>query len=305
MSYQVSRPEAQLKRISSKDEFELCYLRHQYIRRTTQNPTEQEMKPYQRIVENLARHTFFKYFNLFHMVGMLLEDVISICKTHLISFLGLFSMDVMPEKKQVFHNMVMKKDKRQPTDSDFLSKEKANLTMFLKQRMEDLVRVCRQKVRNIRGLLSEEFHTYYGYFAPPANLRHLVEDHEEFGYRKLDIGVFKSIKRKAKVRQNENSFLFDGKWYVAVPVEQAALGITDFVNADMSPYDNQHNMDPEQLLFCKLDEIKWEERKQEFNSKTNEDKISILVQFVERYKDQPDYREELRIAKRTLKSLGA
>lgn len=102
MSIEVKRPEAAPKKIHNKDEFELCYIRHKYIRKTDSNPTDMEMRPYYKISHNMGRNTHFTYKSLFLAMGFEADDVISICRIHLVSFLGLFSMERMPEKYAKF-----------------------------------------------------------------------------------------------------------------------------------------------------------------------------------------------------------
>src|ERR1700679_1227127 len=81
------------KRISCKDNFELCYLRHQYLRKVTYSPTREEMSRYNKIIENFSNNTFYVYKSLFLLVGLDLIDMMSINQTHLVSFLGLFAIE--------------------------------------------------------------------------------------------------------------------------------------------------------------------------------------------------------------------
>jgi hypothetical protein len=303
MSNFVDRPKAAKKKIHSKNEFELCYLRHQYFRKANYNPTEAEMRPFMRIVEHLAKNTFFTYRNLFHMVGLESEDVINIGRIHLVSFLGLFALERMPEKYKDFVNMFKERSDRKPSTTELMDKNKANLTMFLKQRMEDVVRVCRQKARNIRGVPTEEFYVYYGLKKPPKVLRNLLEDHEKFGFRKIDMAVFRSIKKKLN-RKNNEIFKFNQYWYVCVPVEQKSLGLIDFSGAGMDPYDNMHNMDPERILFNKQETEYWKDKKEKFDNYADSTKMRLIATFVRNNNNNPIYSEELKTAKKMLKAYG-
>lgn len=308
---QVYRPKAEKKKIHSKNEFELCYLRHQYFRRTTVNPTQEDMKPFSYIATHMAKNTFYVYRNLFGMIGFDVDDVISIAHVHLVSFLGLFSLENMPKKYLEFVSTHKIEKGYKPTKNQVLQKNRANCTIFIKQRMEDVVRVCRQKARNIKGLPTEEFFFYYGPKRPPAFVRDLIDNHEKHGYRKLDTAVYKSIRKKLKggdSPQYENGrkiFWFGGNYYVAVPVEQKTLSLSDFSGAGIDPYDSIHNMSPEQIFFNAEDTKCWEKKQEEFDRIPKPFKAAMIKEFIEKNKENPKFKEELGAARKLLKSIGA
>ena len=298
----VFRPKAGEKKIHSRNEFELCYLRHQYLRKTTHNPSKEEMQPYMAIAKHMAKNTFFTYRNLFHLVGFESEDIVNIANVHLVSFLGLFSLDKLPEKYKDFVAIYKLNNSKEPGPEDILNKNKASCTSFMKQRMEDVVRVCRQKARNIKGLPTEEFFFYCGVAKPPKILRNLAENYEKYGYRKLDTAVYKSIRKKARP-EDGRIFRFNGKYYVAVLVAQKSLAIEDLNGADMNPYDSIHNMDPEEVLFSLESNTTWEARQEEFENNSRSKKASIIKKFIEENRENEKYKEELRTAKKLLKTL--
>jgi hypothetical protein len=299
----IERPAAEKRKIHSKNEFELCYMRHQYLRRVNYNPTEADMAPYMQIVSHQARNTFYTYKNLFKLVGFDVEDLVNIARIHLVSFLGLYKLDKMPHKYIDFLEVHLRKKGRDANEDDVENKDRANLTMFMKQRMEDVVRVCRQKARNIKGLPVEEFYVFYGPKKPPKDLRELLEDHERFGYRKLDLGSFKSIKKKMKIKENYEPFKFAGYWYVAVPLEKRNLTLLDFSGAGLDPYDSIHNKNPEELLFDKLREEEFDEKKANFEAQSDKRKENIVRHFIRKNKGNPLFKEEISIAKKFLKDL--
>ena len=301
MSENTFRPQADKRKIDSKEEFELCYLRHQYLRRVDYNPTKQDMEPYMRVVVSMAKNNYATYKNLFNLVGFNQDDIVNICRIHLISYLGLFSLEKMPEKYKDFIRIYQKRNKEDPKEKDILDKNKANLTYFLKQRMQDLVRICKQKARNIKGLPVDEYFVFCGEEAPPSSPKKLLKDHGKYGYKKLDLVSFKSIRKKAKSR--EKQFLYEGKWYVVVPLQHRNLDLVDFTGADMDPYDNIHNMDPEQILFHKQENESFEEKKLSFESMDMNGRAEILKNFIKEKKNDPSFKEEIRIAKKYLKSI--
>lgn len=291
------------KKIHSKNQFELCYLRHRYLRKVKLNPTEAQMKPYLRIVEHMARNTFYTYKNLFSMVGFDLDDVTNISTVHLVSFLGLFALDQMVDKYEDFLRIHKDRFGFLPGKEALLNKNKANLTMFLKQRMEDLVRICRQKARNIKGFPVEEFHVFFGTDKFTKDTRLLLEDHEQFGYRKLDLASFKAIRKKASKKGTE-PFEFDGHWYVCVPLLQKTLSILDLSGAGLDPYDSIHNKNPEQLLLEKQSEDRFEKRKRSFFGNSKERQANIVKGFLCENMNNPRLKDEVELAIKFLKDIG-
>lgn len=303
MEEHIERPPAEKRKIHSKNEFELCYMRHQYLRRVTYNPTAAEMAPYNQIVSHLARKTFTMYKNLFVLVGFDIDDVINIAKIHLVSFLGLYKLDKVPHKLIDFLGLHWKKNISEATDADIENKDRANLTMFMKQRMEDVVRVCRQKARNIKGMPVEEYYVFHGPKRPPKDRRLLLENHEKFGFRKLDMASFKTIKRKMKIKSHDEPFKWAGHWYVAVTLEHRNLTLLDFSGAGYDPYDSIHNRNPEELFFDKLRETEFEEKKANFEAQSDQRKETIVRNFIRKNKGNPNFSEEINLARKFLKDL--
>jgi hypothetical protein len=301
----IERPQAENRHIKSKDDFELCYIRHRYFRRVDYNPTEQEMAPYMAIVQKQAKNTYYTYTYLFRMVGFDLEDVLNIARVHLVSFIGLYSLSKHPEKYDKFLAYFLRTNKKEATESDILDKNKQNLTMFLKQRMEDVVRVCRQKARNIRGTPTDEAYVFYGATKPPTPTKVLLDGHKKLGFRRLDLRVFKSIKKKLEKPLNNQfePFKWAGYWYVAVKLENRMLSLEDFTSAGYSPYDTIHCKDPEQLLTEKVAATEFENKKAIFESSPLNEKRKMLLLFIEKNSENPKLKDEVSTAKRFIRNL--
>jgi hypothetical protein len=299
----VQRPKASKDKIHSKNEFELCYLRHQYFRKVKYNPTAKDMEPFMRIAAHLAKNTFYTYQNLFHMVGLEVEDVVNISRVHLTSFLGLFSLEKQPQKYKDFIVLFKKLHQVKPDKEDILDKNQANFTLFLKQRMEEVVRICRQKARNIKGLPSEEFYFYCGPKKPPKILRDLIKNYETLGYKKLDLAVYRSVKKKAGSIYG-STFQFGDNYYVAVPLEQKSLQYSDFIGAGVDPRDNMHNMNPEDVYLALEDDSNLEQKRYDFLNSPTEKRINVIRNFINVNKKKVKYREEVKIARKLLKKIG-
>ena len=293
----ITRPTAADKKIKTSEDFELCYMRHQYLRRVKFNPTEDDMKPFMYIVTNLTRHTYHNFSQLFKIIGMYDEDVINIGRIHLVSFLGLYALDQNAVKKAEFEDVFERRNFKKPESADYLQKDRAIFSLFLKQRMEDLVRVCRQKARNVRGQVTEQHFVFFGRNKPPKNTRELLTRHREFEYHKLDYSIFKSIRKKADISADCNMFQFNSTWYVVVAVDQKGLAIDDLMNSNYNPYENYHTKKPDDLIM----EKECERLCKGYGVKTDLKKALILRQFVSRNKNDKKLSKEVSLARKLLR----
>lgn len=299
---EVTRPEAQQRKIHSKDEFELCYLRHQYFRKTTKNPDLEEMLPYMPIVRRQAYNTFSTYQNLFGSIGFEMEDLVSIGQVHLVSFLGLFSVELENERYYEFRKIFEKRNLKSPSHSDMMNKNKATFTLFLKQRMEDVVRICRQKARNVKAMVTDEYQIFYGPKKPHKDgLSELPKNYAQYGYKKLDMAAFRTIRKKSK--QKNSIFKYDGNWYVCIPVRQKVLSLEDLDGANMNPRDCLHNMNPEEIFLQIEENQTFEAKRQAFEHSSKEERAKLLKAFIRKNRRNGVFTNELETAKKMLMNL--
>jgi len=289
-------------RASSKDAFESCYMRHQYVKRVKKMPTREEMAPYYKIVESFTRNTFYVYKSLFLMVGLDLEDVFNNGQVQLISFLGLFALEKNPKKLADFKRSYRSRNSIVCSKDNVLDKNKANFTCFLKQRLEDMVRVCRQKAKNIKGVVAEDFIVFRGTKQPPKDIEELLQDYERYGFHPLTTTAFKTIKKRMNNKQ-EGPVYLDGKtWYVCVPVRKKTLNLNDFACNNYNPYDNLHNMTPEEV-FDRSEGSDWEGKWLGFNAVSNDERMNILKTFIVKNQGNPVFKDELKTARKFLERL--
>lgn len=300
MSEIVERPQHVGKKVKTKDNFELCYLRHQYLRKVTFNPTEAQMRPFHNIIRVAARRTFFTYMNIFKLVGFEVDDLINVGKVHLTSYIGLFALERKSSKLDKFTDKFYDLNGVIPEESDLLDKNKADFTMFLKQRMEELVRVCRQKAKDIKGLPTDEYLVFYGKQAPPENLVSFDDIYTDYGYRKLDVSLFKTIKKKIR-DQDGPVYTFNSMFYVVVPLDHRNLSFDDLVGSDLNPYNNIVNMNPEELMAMQETEQRLEYLTRDFLNKPKKVINRKLRNFIDANKNDPRYSVEVKAAKKMLK----
>ena len=291
-------------RASTNTQFELCYLRHQYLRKVKKQPTREEMEPYYKIVQNFTQNTFYTYKNLFLMVGLDLEDVTNNGQVQLISFLGLFALERNPKKLADFKRNFRSRNSIICSKADILNKNQANFTCFLKQRLDDMVRVCKQKAKNIKGVVAEEFVVFRGIKRPPKDIEDLLENYEKYGYSPLTTTAFKTIKKRMNNKQEGPVYLDGNIWYVCVPIRKKTLNLVDFTCNNYSPYDNLHNMNPEEV-FEKRECSDWDGKWLHFNMISNDKRLEMVKGFIDENQGNPVFKEELKTAKRFLEQLSA
>ena len=286
----------------ASNDFECVYMRHQYLRKVKRYPTREEMEPYNKIVENFTRNTFYVYKNLFLMVGLDLEDVSNNGQVQLVSFLGLFALERNPKKLADFRRSFRSRNSLICSKADVLNKNQANFTCFLKQRLDDMVRVCKQKAKNIKGIVAEEFVVFKGTKVPPKDIEDLLENHEKYGYSPLTTTAFKTIKKRMNNKQEGPVYLEDNVWYVCVPIRKKNLSLTDFTCNNYDPYDNLHNMNPEEVLE-KREESDWDGKWLMFNIASNTERMEVIRNFIVENQGNSELKEELKTAKRFLEGM--
>lgn len=286
------------KKVNTKDDFELCYLRHQYLRKLDTNPTKEEFQPFSTVINKTASKTYAIYRKLFFSVGFEYQDIVRVCESHLTAYLGLNKIELDNKKFNVFVEKFVERNKFHPTDEDILDKNKANFTLELKQRMEDLVRISRQKVRNVRGVPMQKFAYFSSKELPQLTSMEILKNYRKYGIKKLDSAIFRSIKKKAKPL-NQDKFFFGGLWLFSIPTEYSDLSLNDMVAAGLDPRTESHHRNPEELIIMseQKDMMKHELRKfTKYKKIATKEKVDMLRSFVELKKDDLRYKSEVRTA---------
>jgi hypothetical protein len=235
-----------------------------------------------------------------------LEDIASIAKIQLVNYIGLFALDENKdlERYEEFVIKFQRKNKgKNPSKYELLSKNKADYTLFMRQRMADLIRICQQKAKNIKGARVDEYMPFCGKVKPPEDIRDLLVDHEKYGFRKIDNVAYKAVRKRAKSKKTE-VFEHEGTWYVAVPLAHRNLTLLDFAGAGFDPLESIFNQTPEQLLNMREQEKRFDKKRKRYKNYSKEDKVRVIRLFLDKNEQNPLYKEEVETAKKTLIRLG-
>jgi hypothetical protein len=168
--------------------------------------------------------------------------------------------------------------------------------------MEELVRICRQRIKNIRGVPMQEFHIFSGIEIPEVENDELIANHAKYGLKKVDSAIFRAIKKKAKP-QNELSFVFNNTHYIAIPTNYKPLELIDFHHTVLDPREMSFNRNPEEVILMSESTKKWDRKLRKFKKTPSNQKIDMVRSFIENNKDNSVFEEELHIAKKMLARL--
>jgi hypothetical protein len=237
-------------RVSSKDNFELVYMRHRYFRKST-NPTNERLLSFKEMSDNIAGRVFSKNIKVFKTVGFEVEDLCSIAQIHTISFLSMSGLKENPDKMESFIEKHKKKEglTSVPKEKDIFMFESYSMSAFLNQRLNELVRFCKNKLQNIEGTKNSR-HYYVGPAYLDPNDEDLLQDFEKLGFTKTTDKNFIKTRTQNSPSNKDNFVDKDsGNRFRAIYRQSSHLTEEDF---DCTPLDislNSYYMNPEDLMI--------------------------------------------------------
>lgn len=204
------------EKVTYQDHLELRYLRWDYLVKVA-NPNESLLQSKDKIVRYTARRAYYKYLHEFSFMNMEIEDVENIARVYTVSYLGLYSMEKDPSKKDRFKNSFKEKENRDATKKDIEKKDNYSLIAFLEQRLLECAHVLRQYCKGEAGFTYYAiFYRVSGDFWPTDD--DLIQSPKKFGWERLPWTEFTKIKDMFLTMAPGYSIELNGKLYrVAVP----------------------------------------------------------------------------------------
>lgn len=236
-------------RITYEYFFELIYMRHHYFKKS-KNPEPERLMEFEEMICNMSSKFFFKYQNFFNQMGFEFEDIKNISRVHAVSFISLSGLKENPEKMKDFIKMHKKKygKNSMPNSKDIFKKECYNLSCFLKQRYQELIRFSKSKIKNIRGTVDVKKFFIGDPKKNPTDLE-LIEDCERHGYKKITKERYEKILKETQP-VNKKSFLDKNKKCVrAAYVYGKNLSYEDIKYTKLDPRNNSYYGNPEDTLI--------------------------------------------------------
>jgi len=304
------------KKYNFNDDFEMLYLRHEYLSRIP-NVDQIDITPFESIANATARLMYDKFRTNFSKISLEQEDIASVTKVYLVAFLGLYSIKVNEDAIERFVAKYKVKNGKDsyPTEVEFERKDRNNLINFLRQRLYHFSTLCERKGRNI--LVGRDIR---GAFAKTKDSilacdEELVKDHKKYGYRKVTKKELKEAKEKCK--KSGISDLCDVDGFEIVEVEILTQGLwnvegfnpeKDYDGHMIIPSSNYemiygegntiYNSSPEQSYVYAEEEFDLKSFKKRFFKLSNEERVKKLKFFIQKYGNTNTYKGEIKLAKK-------
>jgi hypothetical protein len=291
------------KRISHRDEFELSYLRWRYLLRT-ENPAAEVLEKYKKAAYKSAKESYRDHENIYKASGMEPEDVCNIALVHLVSYLGIYSLQYVKEVNAKFSESFAVTVGREPTLAEVAKEDLSNMICFISQRMNDLIRICKQKNRNITGELSatglfrlvgkeKQGADLNVYFAPAS-----------YGYKKVGTEEYKKVKKLMHNNLKPGRFEVDGAVYRFVVEILSPVWFSDYQDTDsLDLFNPQDHLVSEEYV----DEFRLRYRREKlldrYQAATQKSKARMLNRVISILEKRGGYPKEVVLAKQLLDRL--
>lgn len=236
-------------KIDCQDYFELVYIRHRYFRNST-NPKPERLAEFEEMICNISYKFFSKNYQLFNEVGFEIEDIRNIARIHTISFISMGGLIENPDKMKDFTKRHKKKygKNSEPGKMDIFRKECYDLARFLNQRLQDFVRNCKSKNKNIRGTSNEQIYFIGSAKRNPSDIE-LAKYPEVYGYEKISKKRYKELQQKNNAK-DKMKFMHNNNQIVrAVYLTGEHLSVSDIKDIGLDPRDNLYYGNPENNLI--------------------------------------------------------
>jgi hypothetical protein len=284
-------------------DFEAVYLRHDYLKRI--DPSKVDMKEYNKFLKIstiTGKMMYEKYKFNFNKVSFSEDDVVCVANVYLYSYLGLYSIRSNPGTKtnKCYLDNYRQKYGRYPSEEEIEHRERNTLINFLRQKLQHYSTLCSRKARNI--VIGKDIRIAVAETKDSQNVSQgaLHSEYKKFGYRKITAKELKEAKQIAMENKAEN--LFDKFGYKIIEIDMPYDGITldDFNQIFYSNKMDEYTNSPEQLLCNLEEEVETSSFKQKFDSLSKNRKRRLLLHFINKNKNDPEYKKELTTARKML-----
>jgi hypothetical protein len=242
-------PEIDDIKISSKEHFELVYMRHMYFRKST-NPEPGRLEKFEEMLQNIANKIYMRNIQVFKTVGFEMEDLHQIARVHTVSFISMGGLYENPEKMEKFRqrHKKLKGEDSEPTEYEIFKKECYDLARFLNQRIQETAKFCKIKNTNIRGTKNQKKFYIGDPTKNPSDIQ-LFENAKYYGFKKITEKRYKELVKENKVKNKQAFLTNDNQMVRAVYIKGSFLTEQDLENTDIDSKTNQYYQDPLEAML--------------------------------------------------------
>ncbi len=289
-------------------DFEAIYLRHDYLRKIDSKKINIDIyNKFLHISSITANLIYNRHKFNFNKVNFTLEDIVSIANVYLYIYLGLYSIQNNPEiraKKTIsFYKYMEKKYSNYTPEKQLELMDRDLLISFLKQKLYHCSIVCSRKGRNIIIGKDHHFAIAETIASKEASMNSLPIEYKKLGYRKVFSKELKEIKKN---KQNNQQTLIDknGHKIIEINILHTGISLEDHHQIFYAGTKNNYWNNPEDILCCKEEDEELFSFKQKFDGFSEQEKIKLLKNFINKNKNNSEYKKEIITAKELLNNYG-
>lgn len=285
------------KRLSFNDDFELLYLRHEYlekIERLGKKIDLQWIDKYAGIVHTTAKIMFDRLKPNFQKVGFDVNDVIAVTNLYMLYYMTLYSVQTNPEAMDK-----LLAGRGPLPESEILRLDRNQMINFLRQRLNHCSTLFSRKARNIT--VGEDRRGFYAETenSQAVQLDLLLTKYKKYGYRKVTAQEYKAAKNEAKM--SGSSDLKDKKGFKIVKVEQLNQGLSEYDFQLLSEDDKGTFYNPPDVIIQNNEEeVALEAFKIRFENLDENGKRDLLKKFIKTHEGDKKMKNEVKLAKKML-----
>lgn len=288
------------KRLNFKDDFELLYLRHEYIEKARSLGKQLDssmVQKYAGIVHTTAKIMFSKLKSNFQKVGFDEDDFVAITNMYMLSYMALYSIQTNKEELDSF---LTKVGNPSMSEAEILRADRNRLINFLRQKLYHCSALFARKARNI--IVGEDKRGFFASTADSVDVPFdmLIEDHKKYGYRKLTSKEFKKSKEDSVLNKTPDMTDKDGFKVFQVELLNQGLSKNDY-ELIMEGNKGMFYHPPDVTLQMAEEEAALEAFKLKFQGLPQDKKRRVLTAFIRNNKDNKHLKDELKLARKLLK----
>lgn len=289
-----------MKKKNYKDDFELLYLRHDYLERT-EKLNGDYYKEFENIINITNNIMFRKHSKTFYKVGFNEDDLRTVTAMYALAYMDLYSIRNNKSEKNKFLRSFRKRNNADPTKEDYRKAEINHMINFLRQRLVHCVTVCERKSRSI--VCGRDRSALYAFTenSAEADPMLIMGSHNKYGYRKVTAKEYKEVTKKAK--ELGDSQLVDKDGYKIFVIENITSGMAkeEYLNLILDQ-NSDILKNPEQAILDRENERMMKCYKDRFYNLPNEEKKKVLKDFIKKNKNNDHYKKQVRLARKILRN---